>query len=327
MYKSIGFPISLKENEKRRALFPTDIKKIKNRNMLFFEKGYGEVLGFDDDFFKNIGCHVVSREEVLNKDIICDPKIGDAEYLNSLHNQTIFGWIHAVQNYEITEKILKGNLTAIAWEDMFEDGRHLFWRNNEIAGEAAILHAFQCYGLMPYNAKVALIGRGNVGMGAYKILTLLGADVHVYNRKTEDLLRKEISKYDVVVNAVLWDTSRKDHIISIRELKKMKKGSLIIDISCDRNGGIETSIPTTIENPCYISHGIIHYVVDHTPSLFHKTATIEISKVMVEFIDKLIENKESKIIKEATCIDKGIIIDKRIIEFQKREVNTVKNNL
>lgn len=96
------------------------------------------------------------------------------------------------------------------------------------------MHAFQLHGIMPYNTKAALIGRGNVGNGALKILTLLGADVHIYNRRMEKLLRDELSEYDVIVNAVLWDTNRNDHIIYKSDLKRMKKGSMIIDISCDR---------------------------------------------------------------------------------------------
>src|SRR5690606_25611874 len=98
-----------------------------------------------------------------------------------------------------------------------------------------------------------------IARGALKILTVLGADVTVYDKKTEKLLRKEISKYDVIVNGVLWDVNRTDHVIYKSDLSKMKKGALIIDISCDLNGAVESCIPTTIENPCYVVNGIAHY--------------------------------------------------------------------
>ena len=316
--KTIGFPISHKENENRRALLPEDIGQLKHPEQLYFETGYGDVLGLDDDDYRNAGVHIVDREEVLSKDIICDPKIGDANYLKDLKNQTIFGWVHAVQNRDITDCLLEGKLTAYAWEDMYESGRHCFWRNNEIAGEAAILHAFQCHAMMPYNAKVALIGRGNVGSGALRILTMLGADVTVYNRHTEALLRQELPQYDAVVNAVLWDVRRKDHLICRDDLKRMKKGAIIIDVSCDRNGGIETSIPTTIENPTYLVDGITHYVVDHTPSLYHKTATKDISRAVRKYLDSLIENDPDIILKSALAVFDGEIIDQRISAFQNR---------
>jgi len=318
--KTIGFPISTKENEKRRCMIPKHISSIKNKKSIYIETGYGNVLGFTDEDYNRAGVHIITREEVLKKDIICDPKIGDAEYLSQLKDQIVFGWVHAVQNKNITDIMVKNKITAYAWEDMYDSGRHVFWRNNEIAGEAAIMHAYTLYGLFPYNTKVAILGRGNVARGALKILTLMGADVMVYTRKMEQLFRKEISKYDVIVNAILWDTSRKDHIIYKEDLKKMKKGALIIDISCDRNGGIETCIPTTIDNPTYVIDGITHYAVDHTPSLFYKTISESLSEIMIMYIDDLIEgNLNNDVLNKSLIIDHGKIIDQRIILFQNRK--------
>jgi N5-(carboxyethyl)ornithine synthase len=318
--KTIGFPISTKENEKRRCLIPKHISSIKNKKSIYIETGYGNVLGFTDEDYNRAGVHIITREEVLKKNIISDPKIGDAEYLSQLKDQIVFGWVHAVQNKNNTDIMVKNKITAYAWEDMYDSGRHVFWRNNEIAGEAAIMHAYTLYGLFPYNTKVAILGRGNVARGALKILTLMGADVMVYTRKMEQLFRKEISKYDVIVNAILWDTSRKDHIIYKEDLKKMKKGALIIDISCDRNGGIETCIPTTIDNPTYVIDGITHYAVDHTPSLFYKTISESLSEIMIMYIDDLIEgNLNNDVLNNSLIIDHGKIIDQRIILFQNRK--------
>lgn len=319
--KTVGFVISHKENENRRALVPEDISKVKNKHLLFIEKSYGDVLGYTDDDYLSQGIGgVCSREEILKKDIICDPKIGDAEYLEHLHEQTIFGWIHAVQNRDITDKIINAKLTAYAWEDMFEMGRHVFWRNNEIAGEAAIMHAYLLHGIFPYNTKVAVLGRGNTARGAIRMLNDMGAQVCTYDRKTERLFQKELGQFDVVVNSILWDTTRKDHIIYREDLKRMKPGAMIVDISCDRAGAVETSIPTTIENPDYSIDGIRHYVVDHTPSLFYKSTSFSISKVVVSFLDYLISdcNIEEKTLNESLIIEDGMIVDQRIIDFQKR---------
>ncbi len=318
MKRTVGFPISIKENEFRRAIIPNDLKRISNCSLLYFQHGYGNVLGYSDDDYLSYGVHMVSRDETLQQDIICDPKIGDADYLSLLNNQIIFGWVHAVQNRDITDCIMKQNLTAYAWEDMFEGGRHVFWRNNEIAGEAAVMHAFQCYGEMPYSVKAAVMGRGNTANGAIKILTMLGAEVFVYNRNMENLFREELSNYDVIVNAVLWDTSRKDHIVYETDLKRMKKNAMIIDISCDKAGAIESSIPTTIEKPIYTNNGVVHYVVDHTPSLFYKTASVGISDVCCKYIDILSDDRQNDVLEKAKCIERGIIVDKRIKDFQNR---------
>lgn len=316
--KTIGFPISDKTNENRRALTPNDLNKIINVNYIYIEEGYGEVLGYSDDDYRKAGANIAIRSEILKKDIICDPKIGDAKYLNELDNQVIFGWVHAVQNRDITDILVNKKLTAYAWEDMFDQGRHVFWRNNEIAGEAAIIHAYTLHGLFPYNTKVALLGRGNIARGALKILTMMGAEVTVYSRHTEALLRKEIEQYDVVVNAILWDTSRKDHIVYKADLQRMKKGSLIIDVSCDRNGGIETCIPTTLENPMYVVDDIVHYAVDHTPTLFYKTISHSLSDSIAIYLDELIEGISNSVMKEAMIVENGEIIDQRINHFQGR---------
>lgn len=319
MVRTVGFPISHKENENRRAIVPEHIAKLQHPECLYFETGYGAVLGVSDAEYEAVGCHICTHEEVLQKDVICDPKVGDADYLEILHaGQTIFGWVHATQNRDITDKLLDRKLTAFAWEKMNEDGRHIFWRNNELAGEAAVLHAFQCYGKMPYETKVAVLGRGNTARGAIKALNMLGADVVQYERRTEGLLSKEVGQYDVIVNCILWDVMRTDHILYRQDLKRMKKGSMIIDVSCDRNGGIETSIPTTIAEPTYTVDGVLHYVVDHTPSLFYKTFTWNNSGIIWPYIEQLILQDYSDVLKDCLIIENGNIVDQEINKFQGR---------
>ena len=100
----------------------------------------------------------------------------------------------------------------------------------------------------------------------------------------------------------------------------MKSGSLIIDVSCDRNGGIETSIPTTLEEPTYVVDGVMHYVVDHTPTLFWKTTSVTLSEEFCKYIDYIIEDNtlSSQVLSQAHNFENGVILDNRIIEFQNR---------
>lgn len=317
--KTVGFPISPKENEKRRAIVPCDIQRLKHPENVLIEEGFGSILGISDEEYRTVGCNVCSQEEVLKADIICDPKIGDADYLNRLRKgQIIFGWVHATQNRDITDTIVNNGLTAYGWEKMFEKGRHVFWFNNELAGEAAVINGFQCYGELPYGLEVAVIGNGNTARGACRVLNMLGAHVMQYNRRQEELLRQEIGKFDVVVNCILWDVTRKDHIIYRKDLKRMKKNAMIIDVSCDRHGGIETSEPTTIENPTYIVDGILHYAVDHTPSFFYKTFSYGNSEVIAPYIDQLMQDNLGQVLKDCLLIREGVIVDQEIINYQKR---------
>ena len=318
--KKIGFLISEKENEERRPLVLEDIKKIKEeyRNCLFFQEGYGQVLGATDEEIKNLGCNVVSKQEAMESDVICEPKIGDSEDLKLIKNKTIFGWVHATQNYDITQTCIDNKLTVYAWEKMFEKNRHVFYKNNQIAGQAAILHAMTCFGKSFKGLKVAVLGTGNTGFGAIEMLNSIGANVEVYNRKCEKKFIDDMYKFDVIVNCVLWDVNRKDHIISKDDLKRLKKGTMIVDVSCDHNGAIESSNPTTIDNPIYNYEGILHYAVDHTPTLLYKDASKSISSEVVNYINDFIEEKENKILNDAKIIEKGIIIDNEIISYQNR---------
>lgn len=322
--KTVGFVNSSKTGEKRIALLPKDIVQIEHRKNLFFEEGYGASLNISDLEYEALGCHMVSKEAALAQDIVCDPKIGSADYLKELQlGQTLFGWVHAVQSIEVTDILIANKLSAYAWEDMYEDHRHCYWRNNELAGEAAVIHAYQLHGLMPYETKAAIIGRGNTARGAQRILTSLGAEVRIYNRRQEKLFQKEMSEFDVIVNAVLWDTDRTDHLIDKKDLKRLKPGSMIIDVSCDENGAVETTIPTTLNDPIYEIDQVIHYAVDHTPTLFYRTASSAISSETAKYIDDLIEGRKNPILEEALIIDKGQIIDERINHFQQRTISDI----
>ena len=317
--KTIGFPISSKEHENRRAIVPRDIAKLTHPELIRIEFGFGDVLGISEDEYRAVGCRVCTRKETLQTDIICDPKVGDADFLSQLHKgQAIFGWIHATQNRDITDAITNGGLTAYGWEKMFDNGRHVFWFNNELAGEAAVLNAFQCYGELPFGLNVAVIGNGNTARGAVKVLNMLGAQVMQYNRHMENLLREEIGNYDVIVNCILWDVNRTDHIVYREDLKRMKKNAMIIDVSCDRHGGIETCIPTSIEHPTYVVDGVLHYAVDHTPSLFYKTFSFQNSEIITPYIEQLMQDMPGKTLRDCLLIKDGVIIDQEIIRYQKR---------
>lgn len=313
----IGFPIPLKENENRRALIPSDLATVASRDQLVFETGYGLPLGYEDGDYLKAGAVVADHAEVIACPIICNPKpmVGDDYFLPG---KTLFGWIHAVQGRAITDLLLQRKMTAIAWEDMFEGGRHTFWRNNEISGEAAIAHAFIQWGRLPYHGQVAVIGRGNVGRGAVRALERSGCLVTVYDRRTSHLLRREIGQYDVIVNAVLWDVFRSDHLVYEEDLKRMRPGSLIIDVSCDEGMGIQTSRATTIEAPVYVHMGIMHYVVDHTPALFYRTTTEAISAAAAPFMDAIAQGDSNEVLDKATCVREGQIMDERIRRFQSR---------
>ena len=318
--KTMGFLISHKNGEKRRAILPEQIANLKYPAQLYFEAGYGQSVGVADEEYEACGCQVVSREEAMKCDIIADVKLGDADYLEQIEGKKIlFGWAHTVQNVDFTSKILEKGHTVVAWEEIFEDGRYIFYRNREVAGEAVVLHAYRYCGKMPYDTKAAILGNGQTAKGAMRILHGLGATVDVYGRRLEQLFRKKMTEYDVLVNCVMWDTSREDRIIYKEDLKRMKPGTLIIDVSCDPYLEIETSHPTTIDDPVYTVDGVIHYAVDNTPAMYPITVTKVLSEGLERYIDMMLTTDFEEYpdnVKDATVILEGRIRDERIRAFR-----------
>lgn len=315
---TIGFVISHKDGEQRRGLLPQDVVlNVKTPGQIYIERGYGHALGISDEEYENAGCKVVAREEALSCDIIADVKLGDADYLDTLESgKVLFGWAHAVQNIPFTDIALKNDHTVIAWEEIYEDGRYIFYRNREIAGEAAVLHAFRYCGKMPYDCRVAIIGNGQTAKGAMRVLHGLGASVDVYGRKMEQLFRKKMYDYDVIINCVMWDTTRTDRLIYREDLKKMKAGTMIIDVSCDPELEIETSVPTKISDPVYTVDGVIHYAVDNTPAMFPKTVSKILSEGISRYLDQIVSKEYTLPLENAIVIRKGHIVYEPIRRFR-----------
>lgn len=316
---TIGFVRSEKPYEKRIAILPKDLKKVVHKECLYFEKGYGSDFFIKDEEYAGLGCHVVDKADVLKQNIICDTKIGEATYLKQLKEGTIlFGWIHAAANRSLTEIVVDKKMTCYAWEDMYEDKRHIFWENNRIAGAGGVLNALQYCGFLAQGCKAGIIGRGDTAMGAYQILSQLGANVRLFNREQESLFKKELPTFDIVVMAVRWDTMRNDYLISIEDLHTIKKTAIIVDVSDDEDGAIENSISTTIKEAIYYREERMIYSVGNVPSIFYKTATQGVSKAVVEYLDILVEQGDNEVLKQSLIIDQGKIIDMHIEDYQNK---------
>lgn len=315
--KTMGFIISHKNNEARRALMPADLENVQHVNQLYFETGYGDSIGCSDAEYERAGANITTRAKALACDMIVDVKLGDAGYLDDIASEkTLIGWAHAAQQIDFTNAAVRDNHTVIAWEEMFEDGRYIFYRNREIAGEAGVLQAYQYVGKMPYETKVAVLGNGQTAKGAMRILHGLGADVDVYGIRLENLFKKNMYDYDVIVNCVLWDTNRSDRIIYREDLASFKPGTMIVDISCNHGLEIETTVPKPIDDPVYTIDGVIHYTVDNTPAMFPYSVTGVLSKGYAKYVDKLLEGEHDPVLKEATIIEKGHILDEDVRKFR-----------
>ncbi len=177
---------SRKEHELRLPLHPRQIADIapELRRRLVVERGYGERFQVADSELADLGVSLASRERVIaGTDLVVIPKPMAADVEAMREGQTLCGWVHAVQDTEITQLAIDRKLTAITWESMNfwgEEGSfrvHVFQENNELAGYCSVLHAMQLRGMTgEYGRKLrgAVVGFGATGRGAIAALTALG---------------------------------------------------------------------------------------------------------------------------------------------------------
>jgi N5-(carboxyethyl)ornithine synthase len=349
------FKTSLKKNEKRIPIHPAHIERLSAEIIkeLLFEKGYGEDYGYSDSQLQRMGCKFASREDLFKEcNILILPK-PLAEDLKQMQNgATLCGWTHAVQQRDITDIAIEKKLTLLAWEEMNHISKntklHTFYRNNELAGYAGVIHYLQLAGLDGHygeRKKVIIFGFGSVSKGAIYALQGRGFNnitvytqrpTHLVADKNPDVWYKTFSNDDfwediysanIIFNGVLQDVNNPLMFIKDgNQLDQMRRNCAIIDISCDKGMGFFFAEPTSFENPIIkLNRGIQYYSVDHTPTYLWNAASREISAALVPYLDTVIEPKKWKdnpVINSSIDIESGLIINQNINKFQKRIYNT-----
>ena len=345
----VGVPKEIKPDEKRVSVLPHLVKTIVNLgHEVLVQNGAGKGSGISDSLYVSEGASIVQNiEEVYKKsDIIVKVKEPmDSELSLIKKSQIIFTYFHFAANVKLTKKFLKTNAIAIAYETVENsDGSlPLLTPMSEIAGRMAIQNGAKYLegtfggkgkllsgvpGVEP--ATVTIIGGGVVGLNAAKLAAGLGAKVNVLDidmnrlRYLDDImpsnvithhsnthnLNRLLPKTDLLVGGVLVPGSAAPKIVSKMMLKKMKPGSVLVDVAVDQGGCIETTKPTTHHNPIYEVDGIIHYCVANMPGAVPKTSTISLTNNTSSYIvDLLNENFNSGDIKKDS-IRKGINIYK-----------------
>lgn len=345
---------SNKENEKRYPLYWKDLDTLSSEQLdrIYFEEGYPGL-----EQMKN---HNVFNFEKRNKifdvcDMIVLPKPTSEDYKSLKERQILWGWPHSVQGFEIVEAAIKKRLTIIAWENMFKwtnntKKEHIFARNNEMAGYAAINHFMELRGITPgvygEELKIAILGFGSTSRGAINSLLGLGAtDITVFSRRSKyeiaDAIKnvkygtyecrvdgtyinnkpsyEELNKYDLIVNCILQDPL--NPIIFLKESQIKEKRLSIVDISCDYQMGFDFARPTSFDKPLISTDKYIYYSVDHTPSYYWNAASFEISGALLPYLKYMLQNntfKGNTVLEKAVDIESGHIVNKSILKFQKR---------
>jgi len=333
------FKTSLKENEHRIPIYPEHLPFLPQslRSRLTFEYNYGTDYGFTDEYFTNQGVALSTRDELfLKNDMVVLPKPLPSDLEQMKHHQILFGWVHCVQQKAMTQVAIDRQLTVIAWEAMHQWNKageklmHIFYKNNEIAGYAAIIHMLQLLGVDGHygpHRKVVVLGYGSVSRGAIYALHGRGFNIiHVFTRRPPHLvadqnpdvyygqyypdkdgkviviqpdgtqvpLIEELADTDIICNGIIQDVNNPIMFVREEDISKLKPRTLIIDISCDEGMGVSFARPTTFTDPIFrIGDHITYYSVDHTPSYLWNAASREISKVLLQYLSQIAKGESA----------------------------------
>lgn len=357
----IGVLKEIKPNEGRVIMTPTEVSELHSRgHKVLVQSKAGEKAGFSDEEYVKAGADIrESMEEIYSQcDLVAKVKeIFPQEYSLLREGQIIFTCIHPAANREEVDALLEKKVIAFTAEDTHRYGSP----NCEVAGKLGALMG--CYHLLSINgglgklvspiggapgANVLIIGAGIVGKSAVEVMASLGAKVTLMDinigilRHCQEIfpknvhtsisnqynIRKLLPSIDVVINCVKWPKHRKDHLITKEMLKTMKKGSVIVDVSADPGGAIETYRPTHHDNPTYEINGVIHYGVDNIPGAAPHTASIAYAASVLPHISSIADNgiieacRKDGYLRRSMTTYKGILTHEETSIIQKRPLKT-----
>ncbi len=326
----IGIPKETFPDEKRVALTPAGVHQlVRNGHVVYVESKAGKASNFCDEDYRKVGAEIVySHEEIFQRaEIIAKvaPVNSDeAEFLNA--NQIIFSFLHLAYDREIIARnLISKKVTAIGYEFIGNDGHFpILETMSEITGQLAIQEGARFLGGGIENSRgilmgglpgvapaaVVILGAGVVGLSAARTAIGTGAQVILLDedvnklRRIENLLGKTVTTVaanpytiergakfaDLFIGAVHISNENKNHLVSEDTVKEMKRGSVIIDVSIDEGGCFETSRPTTISNPVFVKHDIIHYCVPNMPAIVPRSSSYGLTNTTVKYIEMLANN-------------------------------------
>ncbi|HWS04052.1 MAG TPA: alanine dehydrogenase [Gammaproteobacteria bacterium] len=320
----IGVPKEIKPLEGRVGLIPAACADlVRAGHAVFIERSAGVLAGYPDVAYTDLGVTVLADAEQLyaSAELIIkvkEPIAGDLQWLRADH--TLFCYLHLAASRELTERLLAIGLTAVAFETV-EHNRALplLAPMSDIAGRLAIqigahlLHQPQggkglLLGGLPASerGKVSVIGAGQAGGNAVAMAAAMGAEVTVFDTRRErlevmhalganvtalypyaDAVDRAVRAADLLVGAVLVPGAKAPHLVSHAQVRGMAPGSVIVDISVDQGGCIETTRPTTYADPTYSVDGVVHFCVTNMPGAVPRSAAQALSAAILPYALKL----------------------------------------
>jgi alanine dehydrogenase len=367
----VGVPKEIKTNENRVALLPVGASiLIQNGHKVVVETNAGVGSGFSDEDYKALGADIAqtAKEVYSAADMIMKVKEPiEPEYKLIKQGQVLFTYFHFAANKELTEAMMKAKCICIAYETVQKEDRSLplLIPMSEVAGRMAPQEGAKylekamggrgiLLGGVPGTgpAEVMVLGGGIVGTNAAKIAAGFGAKVTIFDNNlyrlrylddvmpanvttmmsNEYYIRAGLPKADLVIGAVLIPGTKAPKLVRRDMLSLMKEGSVIVDVSVDQGGCIETCKPTTHENPTFVIDGVVHYCVANMPGAVPHTSTLALTNATLPYAVEIANKGYEKAVKTNNEIKLGLnMIDGKItykgvaeaFDFEYHTVDTI----
>ena len=339
----IGVPKEIKEQENRVAVTPSAAYQlIKRGHRVVVERGAGAGAGFPDGDYEAVGAEMIAEhaEVFAQGDLLVKVKEPlPSEYALLRRGQILFTYLHLAASRGLTDALLQSGVTALAYETIELNRRlPLLEPMSEIAGRMSVLvggyflakHAGGSGtllggvpGVLP--GRVVVIGGGVAGINAARMATGLGADVTILDVDLERMRFLDITLHtahtlysneshlmelmpnvDLLIGAVLVPGAKAPKLISREMLRRMKPGSVLVDIAVDQGGCAETTRPTTHHDPVYTEEGVLHYCVANMPGAYARTATQALINVTHRYIELLADHGLAEACQRMPALASGI---------------------
>lgn len=338
----IGVIKEIKDKEYRVALTPAGVRALVDEgHTVLVEELAGVGSGFSDAEYRSSGAEIVMTTQAWDVDLVIKIKEPQETEYKYFTQNIVFTYLHLSGVAEsLTRALLASKTTAIGYETVEDEhGSYpLLMPMSAVAGNMAA--TMGAYYLAEFNegkgvllgnifnerhGKVMIIGDGIVGQHAAMTADGMGAYVYLFglddkryqalkNKVSPDLkfvkstpenIMEHIRDTDLLVGAVLLSGAKAPHVVTEEMIKTMQPGSVIVDVSIDQGGCIETSHPTSHSHPVYTMHGVIHYCVSNMPGAYPRTSTIALTNATLPYIIKL-ANKGLTAVHDDTGFGKGV---------------------
>src|SRR3954452_6160477 len=320
----IGVPKEIKSQEHRVGLIPSTATTLTRKgHTVLAQKGAGIGSGYSDQDYIAAGATMIDRAEEVFAQADMIVKVKEplpAEYGLLRKGQILFTYLHLAASKPLTDALVKSGVTGVAYETIQVGNKlPLLEPMSEIAGRMSVVMG--AYYLAKHNGgtgvllggvpgvlpgRVIVLGGGTAGVNAARMATGLGADVTILEVDLERMrflditmdnahtlysseahLHELMATTDLLIGAVLVPGAKAPKLITRAMLRKMKPGSVVVDIAIDQGGGAETSRPTTHLDPVYVEEGVTHYCVANMPAAYARTATQALTNVTYRYVELL----------------------------------------